>query len=149
MKLACLSLVQAISTAVSLYWADLFTICIAADTAACFFALAQLDLFAGGDHGQVFCLHMETTEGLLCERKNNKSQVDISEMLLSLAYYSRIFFQQLTIEPTFVRVIPSLPQCHLKTTSKRAKFETPHPFCLLFRIGVLKEFYQNVGRRIS
>jgi len=31
-----------------------------------------------------------------------------------------------------VFLTPSLPWCHLKTTNKRAKFETFEPFCLLF-----------------
>ena len=35
---------------------------------------------------------------------------------------------------------PSLPRCHLKTTSKSAKFETCKPFYLLFCTGVWKDF---------
>ena len=38
---------------------------------------------------------------------------------------------------------PPLPWCHLKTTTKSAKFETRKPFSFLFGTGVRKDFHQN------
>ena len=35
---------------------------------------------------------------------------------------------------------PSLPWCHVKTTNKRAKFQTLKPFCFLFSRWYVKEF---------
>ena len=39
---------------------------------------------------------------------------------------------------------PSLPWCHLKTTTKRAKFKTFKPLCVIFRTGMWKGFRHNV-----
>ena len=39
---------------------------------------------------------------------------------------------------------PLLPWCRLKTTNKRAKFETLKSFCLLFPTAMWKDFHQNV-----
>ena len=76
-------------------------------------------------------MHIKKTQCVL-----NTKQTPLTQLLKPRTFTTHT--QKVQICVTECILTPSLPRCHLKTTNKSEKSETPLHFCLLFHT-----FYQN------
>ena len=96
-------------------------------TAVNTFSLRKVALISLRGRGDTHLEELQTTT-----KKNlGKDNLSITEQtargsIIDVAYLGAFHILSLT---------PSLPRCRLKTSNKRAKFETLKTFCLLFCIG--------------